>query len=644
MRIFNWFPLYAQSRFSRRTVVHFILEMSGKDSDWFGPEARVLEQRMLRLLDSSGVLEDGEHPRFAYSGEEPSFSGAELLCQVAVLFQVRAGHPVAFFRVDRLDNPDRFRCLVEHQHADVGMTACKLAWEAFSGQRMLLAAPFRAFRAFAEERRLPGRTAALLEAAARRGIPVRKLDQQPMPGTDFAGIIPRNRSVANGLVALGHGPHAVVIEGLECIGPASRCAGLPPPAGQEDDLERIEALLDHLFPDGQRGTVPLLTVTGTNGKTTTSRMATHILAASGARPGLACSDGLYVGDATLELGEFAALGGHLRILARDDIDCAVLETHHRAIYQVGMPYDQSDVSVCLNVTGDHVSRDGVETMEELVEIKRALLERAVGAVVLFADDDRCLGMLPHLQAENACLVSLHRSHDEVRRLAGRPVDTCTLGPDGQIVMTGPEGGPLEFGHAEDLPATRDGTAPHNLGNAMHAMAAAFYLGVDPGIIGRAMRSFGSDYDQTPGRLNVHDNGSFRTVLDSAHNPDAFRKLTDFARAQVVTGRRLIAFQVPGNRSRELMEESARVFAGAFDHYVIRSPRVKGEIPDDESKELIRNELLRAGVPAERITVDPRRDGDLERFLALGRPGDLLVYTSPAPSIHRDWTGITAFEP
>jgi cyanophycin synthetase len=533
---------------------------------------------------------------------------------------------------------------VEHEHCDVGMTACKLAWEWFSGQRGQLQKAFLAFKEFASQRILPEQTLALLKAAAERGIPSRKLDRLPLPDGEFDGLIPQTRRLDNGLVALGHGSQAVLLEGLQCIGPARRCEAVQEPVAVQGEAPRIQELLDELFPTGQSGKIPLLTVTGTNGKTTTSRMVAHVLSMAGKKPGLACSDGLYARGKLLELGELAALGGHLKILARPDIDCAVLESHHRGIFQLGMPYQSSDVAICLNVTGDHLATDFIETMAELAEVKGSLLERAATAVVLFADDEWCLGMAPRMTAQHLCLVSLRHSHEEIQRLVGGQADSCVLNPDRQIVFTHSSGESQVFAHVDDIPITIDGTAEHNLSNAMHAMAASSYLGVDPRVIGSSMRHFESSYEHTPGRLNIHDNGLFRVVMDIAHNQDGFRKLASFVGRQQVSGRKLISFSLSGDRTRELVDKATRELAGSFDHYVVRAFRRKRLMSYEEVISGLRNGLLRAGVDVNRISTEESFDGEIERFLSMGRPGDLLVFISGTPDIHSSWKRITSFRP
>ena len=401
-------------------------------------------------------------------------------------------------------------------------------------------------------------------------------------------------------------------------------------------------MIESLFPLGSRADLPIVAVTGTNGKTTTSRMLVHILQMSGHRPGLACSDGLYVKDRNLWPGERGGLSGHSRLLERNDIDTAVLETTLGSLYRYGLAFPFCDVGVCLNVTPDHLDAGRIETLEELAAMKRSLLERARNAVVLNADDPRCVAMLPYVSARRICLVSANSSVQEVREFGGETVDVCLV-EDRREVVLWRDREVFSLGAIKEMPAAHSGRVSHNLTNAMHAMAAASYMGVAPKQLRAAMQTFETRFETTPGRWNIHDNGRFRVIMDFVHNVDGFRKLSDCVDQEEVAGRRILMYSLPGDRSDELILAAAAQVAGHFDHFVCRPhPRLHGrelhEVPA-----MMKKSLMAAGVAEENISLPKDPVAAIGLVLAMGNPGDLVVMRTHKNEFESMWQAITEFD-
>ena len=387
-------------------------------------------------------------------------------------------------------------------------------------------------------------------------------------------------------------------------------------------------LLDHLFPEPERARIPVLAVTGTNGKTTTSRMISHVFQNSGYKPGLVCTDGIFLDQLQVSKGDGSAFVGHARALASTQIDVAVLEAHHRGIAVRGFAFDYCNIAVCLNVTGDHLIKGEIETLEEMTTIKRALLEHARDAAVLNADDLQCLSMLPFLNSSSVCLFSSSQAIAELLKIDIKPEVYCYLEnhEDEAWVVIHHAGESRPIMSVASMPCTFAGAARFNLENALAAISACYLAGISEASIASAMRLFSMSYENTPGRLNYHENLPFTAIVDYAHNPDGIARLSEFVAALPVKGRRLIMLAGPGDRSDEGIGDVARAAAGKFDHYVCRHySNTRGRGPD-EVPNLLRAAFLEAGVTQSAISIETDSARAIDRILEMAEPSDLVVLT------------------
>ena len=421
--------------------------------------------------------------------------------------------------------------------------------------------------------------------------------------------------------------------------------------GGQHLADACDRFVDWLHPGPGSSRITTVAITGTNGKTTTSQMVEHILRHTGQRPALVCTQGIFVNGRPVSEGDGSAFIGHARALSSKGIDSAVLETHHGGITVRGFAFDRCTVGVCLNVTAEHLADGEIETLEEMVEIKRALVERAEQAVVLNADNAGCRSMPPYLTAGRICWFSSKSSPEgepadlelrvdpqkEKRRRgasSGHPDGTdpgyqpeilqCRIewrNDEEWVVLHDRESEDLI--KVKELPSTFGGAARFNLENAMAAISAAWLLGISPGAIRAAMREFGMSFQNTPGRLNHYTGLPFQAFIDFAHNPDGIRRLAEFAARLPVKGRRLLLLAAPGDRSDELVAGVARSAGLGFDHIVCRSyPNLRGrgrsEVPN-----LIAATLRAAGVAEENITIEPDAERAVDAILGMARPEDVV---------------------
>ena len=318
-------------------------------------------------------------------------------------------------------------------------------------------------------------------------------------------------------------------------------------------------VIDMLFPAGVASRVPIACITGTNGKTTTARMLAHIAKMAGFTPGLTTTDGVYIdGQRTVE-GDMTGPVATRMVLADPAIDLAVLEVARGGLLRAGMGVPFVDVGAVLNVQADHLGAKGIDTLEQLAEVKRVVVEVARECAVLNADDDNVIRMSAHTDARHLCYVTLNPRHAVVGehvRAGGR---ACGLeaGVNGQMITLYDKGRHIPLMWTHLIPATLEGRALHNVQNAMFAAAVAFSLDIKLDAIRQALRTFDSTFFQAPGRMNVYAEHPFKVIFDYAHNAHAVAAMTDLAARLEVRGRRIVVVAGPGDRRDH--QRGARVF-------------------------------------------------------------------------------------
>ena len=403
-------------------------------------------------------------------------------------------------------------------------------------------------------------------------------------------------------------------------------------------------VIDMLFPPGTPSRVPIAAVTGTNGKTTTARMLAHITKMAGYTPGLTTTDGVYIdGQRTVE-GDMTGPVSARMVLSDPHIDLAVLETARGGLLRAGMGVPEVDVGAVLNVAADHLGLKGIDTLEQLAEIKRIVIEVARDCAVLNADDANVLKMSGYTDAKTICYVTMNPSHALVRehiRAGGR---ACALeaGVNGHMITLYDKGSHIPLMWTHLVPATLEGRALHNVQNAMFAAALAFSLGIKLDAIRQGLRTFDTTFFQAPGRMNVFDEHPFKVVMDYAHNAHAVGMMADLTQRLEVSGRRIVVVAAPGDRRDEDIQDIARAVAGRFDHYLVkRDDSLRGR-DGDEVPRIIARALQAAGVAEAAIEQIPDEQQAIDAALRMGRPGDLLLVFADA--LARSWKQITKFTP
>jgi cyanophycin synthetase len=324
------------------------------------------------------------------------------------------------------------------------------------------------------------------------------------------------------------------------------------------------------------------------------------------------------------------------------VDAAVLETARGGIVRAGLGWRKCKVGAVLNVAADHLGMGGIEDLDELAEVKRVVVEVAQEWCVLNADDERVAAMAEHSPGK-PIYVTMRRENALVRkhiRNKGRAV-ALEEGLNGRMIVLyeGEEQIPLLW--ARQIPATVEGHAIHNIQNSMFATAIAHAMGISLENIRQGLRTFTTDFFQTPGRMNFYNELPFRVLLDYAHNAHGMTAMAQTIRGLTVTGRRIGVLAAPGDRRDQDILDLARTAAPAFDFIFLREDDNRRGRKPGETGELVRQGLLAAGFPADRIA--PGIHGEeqaVQSALETAQPGDLLVIFGD--KLDRSWNQIVTF--
>lgn len=401
-------------------------------------------------------------------------------------------------------------------------------------------------------------------------------------------------------------------------------------------------VMDMLFPVGTNSRIPVAAITGTNGKTTTSRMLASIMKAAGYTTGMTSTDGVYIDGHLTVKGDMTGPTSAQIVLRDPSVDFAIMETARGGIVKRGLGYQTCDVGACLNISADHLGLRGVNTLEQLAQIKRVVVEVAQDCVVLNADDIHCLQMAEFCNAKQICYVTMDSGHGLVREhiRSGGMAIVLEKGINGDMITIYDNGAHIPLLWTHLIPATIEGKALHNVQNAMFATAMAYNFSTKLEDIRQGLRIFNTSFYQAPGRLNIYDEHPFKVILDYAHNPAAIQTISDLAGRLDVKGKRRIVMAMPGDRRDEDVVAAAKSVASAFDTFVCKADDNRRGRGFDEIPMLIKQTLMSEGVEESNIQVIPNEEEGVEGGLESCKPGDLLVILGD--NITRCWKQILHF--
>jgi cyanophycin synthetase len=393
------------------------------------------------------------------------------------------------------------------------------------------------------------------------------------------------------------------------------------------------AVVDMLFPPGSTSRVPIAAVSGTNGKTTTVRMISHIMKTAGRRVGMTTTDGIYIDGTQILAGDMSGPQSAQMVLKNPTIDYAVLETARGGILRSGLGFDRCDIAVVTNIAADHLGLGGIDTLDDLARVKSVVPQSVFrdGKSILNADNEYTVDMARTARGE---IIFFSMSDDspalrEHVRQRGRAV---VLRPTrhGEMITIIEHRRETSLILASEIPATFGGRLRVNIANAMAAAAAAVGGDIQLEYIRQALRSFQSSYHQTPGRFNFLDVDGKRVVLDYCHNVAGLESMADFVQ-RLGAPHAIGMIAMPGDRLDSDIKSFAELAAKTFDHIVIREDVNRRGRADGEIAAIIRQSALDSGMAADRLQIVLEEMEAVNAAIEIAERDDLVVLLVDKPA-------------
>lgn len=382
-----------------------------------------------------------------------------------------------------------------------------------------------------------------------------------------------------------------------------------------------EHVIDMLFPPGTPSRVPIFSITGTNGKTTTTRLIAHILKNSGRTVGFTTTDGTYIGNQQITAGDNTGPVSAQLVLKDPTVDVAVLETARGGIIRSGLGFDTCDIGVVMNIAADHLGLKDVNTLEDLARVK-SVVPRSVskkGYAVLNAEDPLVYKMKELVDGKVVCF-SMDENNPVIKRRAERGRVSCVYENGYVTILKGKWKVRIE--KVTNIPLTYGGRAEFMVQNVLAATLACFVHGVSIEDIRVGLTTFNAGTAQTPGRLNFVEVGDVTVLMDYAHNPAGLRGLTKFIDTM---GRKYKTCVIngTGDRRDEDIVEFGQIAGENFDRIVIRRGHYLRGRAEQQTYELLKKGIAKAKKdPAVRV-IPESRDA-IHHAIKYGRKGELVV--------------------
>ncbi len=386
-----------------------------------------------------------------------------------------------------------------------------------------------------------------------------------------------------------------------------------------------KAVVDMLFPEDSESRIPLMAVTGTNGKTTTTRLLAFIAKQAGYTPGFTTTDGIYIGDYKIADGDMTGPVSGQTVLCDPMVDFAVLESARGGLLRSGLCFDQCDVGVITNIREDHLGLNDIHTLKDLANVKGVIARsvREKGVAVLNASDPYCVRIAATLSCRVAYFALKENDVITEHTAGGGLAAFCE---DGHIVLAD-RGQRIKISPVKDIPLTHDGNCSFMTENVLAATVAAYGWGFNTATIRAALKAFNPGYELTPGRLNLFEFNDFKVLVDYAHNTHGLEALKEYITNAFPNATRKIGIisGIGDRRDQDIMD-FARIGATLFDPIIIRQEH---DLRGRTGEEIIR--LVTEGIESSgnrpQFSVIPDEAQAIQNALAIAKSGDLIVALS-----------------
>lgn len=381
------------------------------------------------------------------------------------------------------------------------------------------------------------------------------------------------------------------------------------------------AIVDMMFKNVTKD-IPIVSVTGTNGKTTTTRLIGYVLKKLGKNVGMTTTGGIYINDKCVYKGDTTGYYSAQTVLMNKEVDAVVLETARGGIIRKGLAYDSADVSVITNITEDHLGIDGIDTIEDLAYVKSLVAEAVKddGYAVLNADDPVSITIIKRVKSKKIMF-----SKDKYNPILRKNIKCGGYGVyvhEG-IMYVEDDKCIAPIVRVKDIEITLEGKLDYNIENAMAACSALVGLKVDYSIIKEGLMSFYGDEDFNPGRFNMYNVKGATVVLDYGHNIEGYKAVLKGAKN--IDHNRLIGIiGVPGDRTDSSVEEVGKIAGENFDYIYIKEDRDRRGRKIGEIAKLLERGVIKSGFNHKKVSTILDERYALEKAIDDARPGDLII--------------------
>ena len=383
-------------------------------------------------------------------------------------------------------------------------------------------------------------------------------------------------------------------------------------------------VVDMLYPPGKEFRIPIIAVTGTNGKTTTTRLLAHIVKNNGKRVGFTTSDGIYIQNTLLEKGDTTGPMSAEFILKDPTVEFAVLETARGGILRSGLGFGTCDVGVLTNIKEDHLGISDIHNLKDLTRVKRVVLDsvKKDGWCILNADDEYSMRLAGDLHSKVA-LFSLDENNPHIKKFSKEGKITCVY-EDGFVTIKKGEW-KIRIERVKNIPITMEGKAKFMIANVLAASLAAYVYGFEIPNIALALTTFIPSAQLTPGRLNIFKFKNFKVMIDFAHNPASYEAIEDYLR-NVESNKKIGIISGVGDRRDNDIRECGKIAARMFDHIIIRNEKHLRGRQEDEI-----NGLIIEGIQSVNKSVSyeciPKEIDALKHAMSLAEEGTFITALS-----------------
>ncbi|MBS1549330.1 MAG: cyanophycin synthetase [Bacteroidetes bacterium] len=383
-------------------------------------------------------------------------------------------------------------------------------------------------------------------------------------------------------------------------------------------------VIDMLYPPGKPSRIPIIAVTGTNGKTTTTRLIAHMVKNKGYRVGFTTSDGIYIQNHLLEKGDTTGPYSSEYILKDPTVEFAVLETARGGILRAGLGFSRCDIGIITNIQEDHLGLNDIHNLEDLARVKSVVVRsvKKEGWAILNADDEHCLSIAKELDC-NVAYFSMDETQPHVLALS-KAGKILAVYENGFVTIKKGEW-KIRIEKVTQIPITVAGKAKFMIANALAATLAGYLAGFNSEDLSLSLQTFIPSAAQTPGRLNIFDFKNFKVMIDFAHNPNGYLAIEDFMQ-NIDSPHKVGIISGVGDRRDEDIKECGKIAGRMFNHIIIRQEKHLRGRTEEEIIHLITEGILESN---KNITFEiiPKEVEAIKHAISIAREGSFITALS-----------------